>query len=544
MTTESNARDAVIADSWRRSRLCGVDPRSCLAGDDSLFGINDGSGRIGSAASAVLDSLFSGLADSGFVVVLGDRNGHVVDVRAGSGAIRDQVEQSGIVVGRLLSEEAVGTNSIGSVLETRSGLKINGTEHYAEALRKFHCYGHPIVNPITQRLAGVLDISCLGREDSALLVPLVTAAAQDIERELAAMTSDDDHRLVDAFRIGCDRHPGSAVVAIGANSRFMNNTAIQMLMPADHIALQAIVDDHPRRAGSSTTVMHVELDRGSVKVGAAFKSCGAVLVLDFGGSARTSVLLPPATTSKCRLPDTFVAGEPGTGRTTEARRLAGDSETAWLQSFDPASMAEPSWLTSLRESLGLSRTVVVEDVHLLSAQHARRLAAEIEAKSPETRVILTAGPLAELGGEHARLVAQCAERRELLPLRMRRGDLPALIRSMLTTAGASDSLDISLGAIDALTQQLWPGNLAELAALVAELTRNRTRGEITVSDLPEAYRQGGCHRRLTPIEEAERQAIVEALSESGGNKRAAASYLGVSRTTLYRAIRRYRIDTP
>lgn len=43
--------------------------------------------------------------------------------------------------------------------------------------------------------------------------------------------------------------------------------------------------------------------------------------------------------------------------------------------------------------------------------------------------------------------------------------------------------------------------------------------------------------RLGGRERAERDAIVEALNESGGNKVHAAARLGISRTTLYSRIR-------
>lgn len=46
--------------------------------------------------------------------------------------------------------------------------------------------------------------------------------------------------------------------------------------------------------------------------------------------------------------------------------------------------------------------------------------------------------------------------------------------------------------------------------------------------------------RLTLLEQAESDAIAAALAESGGNKSAAATRLGISRGTLYQKLRRYR----
>nr|WP_241737363.1 helix-turn-helix domain-containing protein [Dietzia sp. CQ4] len=49
-------------------------------------------------------------------------------------------------------------------------------------------------------------------------------------------------------------------------------------------------------------------------------------------------------------------------------------------------------------------------------------------------------------------------------------------------------------------------------------------------------------RRLSRIESVQRAEIVSALRESGGNRSAAATLLGIGRTTLYRKLRELGID--
>ena len=63
-------------------------------------------------------------------------------------------------------------------------------------------------------------------------------------------------------------------------------------------------------------------------------------------------------------------------------------------------------------------------------------------------------------------------------------------------------------------------------------------------DLPEGYRGRARCRTLTPIEQAQRDAIVDALRVTKGNKKDAAKRLGISRTTLYSAIRTFGIVAP
>ncbi|HWM23154.1 MAG TPA: helix-turn-helix domain-containing protein, partial [Ilumatobacteraceae bacterium] len=66
--------------------------------------------------------------------------------------------------------------------------------------------------------------------------------------------------------------------------------------------------------------------------------------------------------------------------------------------------------------------------------------------------------------------------------------------------------------------------------------------DIAVFHLPESVGENGETQRWSTIELAERQAILRALSEHDGNKMAAASALGLARSTLYRKLRAFAID--
>ncbi len=58
---------------------------------------------------------------------------------------------------------------------------------------------------------------------------------------------------------------------------------------------------------------------------------------------------------------------------------------------------------------------------------------------------------------------------------------------------------------------------------------------ITAVDLPPAL-SSAPRRTMTAMESAERDAIVVALRECGGNRVAAAKSLGIARSSLYRKI--------
>ncbi|WP_461097363.1 helix-turn-helix domain-containing protein [Streptomyces bullii] len=93
----------------------------------------------------------------------------------------------------------------------------------------------------------------------------------------------------------------------------------------------------------------------------------------------------------------------------------------------------------------------------------------------------------------------------------------------------------------ALERHPWPGNVSELAHLVRSLAeRRRVTGPVRRAELPDPVREGPAPRPLSPMEHAERTAILEALRRPGGNKARTAAALGIGRATLYRKLRSYR----
>jgi two-component system, NtrC family, response regulator AtoC len=141
----------------------------------------------------------------------------------------------------------------------------------------------------------------------------------------------------------------------------------------------------------------------------------------------------------------------------------------------------------------------------------------------------------------------------LPPLRQRAGDIPLLARTFLQEfAGENDKNvnDFTPEALEALMNYAWPGNVRELRTAV-EHAVVLTRGEkIGLRDLPTALRSatpgGGPARWLAQpdltVADAEKQLILRALKECGGNRTEAAKKLGLSRRTLHRKLHLYQLE--
>jgi transcriptional regulator with PAS, ATPase and Fis domain len=140
-------------------------------------------------------------------------------------------------------------------------------------------------------------------------------------------------------------------------------------------------------------------------------------------------------------------------------------------------------------------------------------------------------------------------RLHLPPLRERPDDVPALLTHFARQAAQrlGHAVSVTPAALDWLTHHAWPGNVRELRNAVergAVLAGDRA---LDVKDFAVANGNGNGASQMngngsldlkTQVEAIERQAILKALEASGGNRRQAASLLGISLRTLFYKMRR------
>lgn len=530
MSSQRSLLRPIIAASWRRAELAGLDPGVPVrsAGIDEM----DPQSRLARAASPVLEDLGAVLGGAEVAVVLADRDLRLADLASGDTRSRTRLERMGLITGRRLDEAAIGTNSLATAAEAGVGVAVQGGEHYIDELKQFNCYGHPITHPVTRRLEGVLDITCSATESNQLLAPFVLSAVRRIEQRLTSDAKLSEQRLFGSFQSAVLRDRTVAVAAVSGELFVANKIAIETLEPADHAVLRGIAGDTPR----AQTRMTLNLSSGRTVRVAVHPVGGGVLFIFERGTAEPPVADP--------LQDGHVAicGEPGTGRTRTARDIAGHCTTTWFDASDTVTLDPAAWLGRVTDALANTDVVIIESTELLTESTARCLARALTGS--RARVVLTSVPESRLDAHHGTVRAHCVHQIDLLPLRSRSSDVPALVLSMTAELGAPRELRWTTAALESLAAQAWPGNLTELHAVVRHVVSTRRIGDVTVHDLPERYRGRAPIRKLTPIERAEHDAIVDALRAAEGNKLVAAKRLGISRTTLYRAIRRYGIAPP
>jgi DNA-binding NtrC family response regulator len=139
----------------------------------------------------------------------------------------------------------------------------------------------------------------------------------------------------------------------------------------------------------------------------------------------------------------------------------------------------------------------------------------------------------------------------LPPLKERREDIPALTGYFLQRFSRETKKsfnEISEEVQEKLLAYDWPGNVRELANVIERAIVLGQGPKITLSDLPP--RVVGTEARVPSdslsyhqaMEAHRRELIVKALSETQGNRAAAAKALGLHRTHLMKLLKSLRID--
>jgi transcriptional regulator of acetoin/glycerol metabolism len=509
--------------------MSGLRPSASV--DDAEIEEVDRRSRLMVAATPVLDEMAAELFGTRFAVILADRNALLTDFRFGQERLRPKLHDVGTVEGRRFREETTGTNSIATAFELRRGVAVRGDEHYVEALKRFSCYGQTIIHPVTHRVEGVLDITCLVEDDHPLLAPFVIRSARQVGERLLEQARESERRIFNDSQHAASRARSRPVIAIGDDIFLANAAAMQIVQPDDQAVLRAASVDAPTNHES---MLAVRLASGREVIASLTPVPGttAIVITLTGGDVPRRVAVDTGTRSR-----TLISGEPGSGRTTTAAAMAGPA-AHWFDCGDVLEEGERAWFRRLNERLAIRDCVVIESVDTLPAASVHRLVDCV--RSATARVILTSVPADWTGPAHAALLADCEGKVELPALRQRRAEIPLLVKKVLDEVGAAPQLRFTPAALEALARNEWPGNLQELCAVVTGIHERRKVGDVTVVDLPEAY-QNPPRRLLSPIEQAERDAIANALRLARGNKKAAAQQLGISRTTLYKALRSYGI---
>jgi hypothetical protein len=189
-------------------------------------------------AGPIIEQVADQLATEPVSVILCDDEGVVLERRTGDRGLEQHLNRVWLAPGFSYAERYVGTNGIGTALESRGPAHVFGHEHYVQHLEDLACAGTPIRNPITGRLVGVLDLTCWRPDAGPLLISTASLIAGRIQDGLLQAAGRHEISLLHDYLTACQRSRG-AVLAIGKDLLMMNDRARELLDPSDQGALVA-----------------------------------------------------------------------------------------------------------------------------------------------------------------------------------------------------------------------------------------------------------------------------------------------------------------
>jgi two-component system sensor histidine kinase KdpD len=153
----------IILNSWQRCNDLQVNPARryaplAVARESQLQNLREANEVLVRATRSVMSHLTDFLAASGYVVVLSDAKGRLLDV-VGDATIRRRLARIDFVPGGDWSEAAAGTNAIGTALADGHGVQLMAAEHYCDGWQDLTCTATPIRHPFTGEVMGILDIT-------------------------------------------------------------------------------------------------------------------------------------------------------------------------------------------------------------------------------------------------------------------------------------------------------------------------------------------------------------------------------------------------
>jgi sigma-54 dependent transcriptional regulator, acetoin dehydrogenase operon transcriptional activator AcoR len=560
-----------ILASWWRSRQWNVAADHI---DLSYLHDPDVKGALARAADPVLRQLHEQLDGQPISIILTDAEGVVLTRLTADHDLERRLDGVMLAPGFSYAEERVGTNGIGTALESGGPAHVFGHEHYAENLEIFGCAGVPIRDPVSGKTIGVIDLTCWRKDADPLMISLAKSTADQITQALMNARSQRDFQLLQEYMRAC-RHTGGIVLALGNDVTMLNDHARRVLDPGDQAALLG----HATEALSmqQSGAVSIDLPSGSVarifcrRVGDGPATDGIVHVKLTSPVAvvsaaevpapRTAMYLPGLVGSgvlwlrACREAETLydasewltLEGEGGVGKLTLARAVhQRRNPAAPFHVLDAASAGQDWAIKTRRELLDGAGMLVIRHVDVLNAKQVHALASALQEaraakRNTELRVALTLNRK-EAAADLTRLLRFFHGTVELPPLRHHIEDLHELVPFLLARLSQQGRLTCSPEAMQLLLRHNWPGNTEQLWQVLKQVVQRRRAGVIMPRDLPpECWTVS--RRLLSPLESIERDAIVQSLLDHDGNKVRAAEALGMSRATIYRKIHEYGIVT-
>jgi hypothetical protein len=195
--TGRTAPRSLVSESWRRSLAARVDPERhgppVTYQADDLDGVR-AAHPLGAVLPLLRNTLVSIADEAVHIMVVTDADGTIL-WREGARSLLRSADSVGLAPGTRWSEEAIGTNAMGTALAVDAPVSIHSAEHLVRTIHAWTCAAAPVHDPDTGTIVGAIDITGPLHTAHPAMVALVAATAQLAENQLRVRLAIADEQL-------------------------------------------------------------------------------------------------------------------------------------------------------------------------------------------------------------------------------------------------------------------------------------------------------------------------------------------------------------
>ncbi|MDR7865828.1 MAG: sigma 54-interacting transcriptional regulator [Sporomusaceae bacterium] len=242
-----------IVRSWLRCEQQGVDHRSggssVIVNGKELEALLARNAALIDAARPFMRSLYELMENSGFAVILVDRDGFVVEV-IGDAVVLESHRGIQYVNGVKWTEDLVGTTAISLVLLGSGPIQVAGYEHYCQKHQDWACSAAPLTDSAGD-LLGVLSVTGRKEQVHCHTLGMVVSAAAAINNYLAVQKAQKELEQTASIHSTIVNKVSDGLLMIDAKGivTFVNPTGAKILNinPAEALGkhISTLVDFRP-----------------------------------------------------------------------------------------------------------------------------------------------------------------------------------------------------------------------------------------------------------------------------------------------------------
>jgi sigma-54 dependent transcriptional regulator, acetoin dehydrogenase operon transcriptional activator AcoR len=549
-------------------------------------------------ALAEMHTLHQQISGSNFMIALANADGLLLDIVSDQ-SFNDASNAVSIRPGAMWTESFCGTNALGTAAHLKRAIAVHGRQHFFPRYNNLTCVASPIFAPDGE-LTGILDASsdCLSRQSHTQA--LVAMATTQIENGLFRDYHRGDILIAFHNRGEYLRTLSAGLLAVDDEGKILaaNRAARALLhgLPASpgrrfgdvfRTRFSSFVDEGRRKERQSLEdevgsqfVSTIENTRKFPMLQAVSAPRPpppkAIATAFVSADPAIATIVRRVETAAARQMPILIRGETGTGKEQLARHAhAASRRSGSFVAVNCAALPESlieaelfgyveGAFTGARKggATGLfkeadSGTLFLDEIGdmpvTLQAVLLRFLddwtVRPIGGTKRQIDVLLVSATNADLDASMAKgrfrsdLLFRLNTLEVTLPPLRQRTDFAAIARHLMQKI--DPAAELTQGAIDRLAELNWDGNIRELRNVLSRLSLNEcgtlideatVKATVATPDRPPRETAAGAGLR-GDLHELQRARVLTAYAETGNNVSKTARRLGVSRNTIYRALR-------